>query len=200
MKKLIDKYENKFNDNESKVKVDESWNRYFDDEKSISYKRYKYCISKLFGEVIDVGSGDGFGAYLMMKNQKIINVNCIEIQDKAIEISKNNLKDFKNINIIKGIGEELDFVDNYFDTAYCGETLEHAFDDNKIISEIHRVVKKLAIFTVPINGGINLQHVREYKNCDEIKNKLSKYFDIIEYRVFNDKQKNIKRIAFVCKK
>lgn len=200
MKNLFKKYNNKFNTNESKVKIDKSWDRYYNNESSISHERIRYCASKLYGKVIDVGSGDGFGAYLMQENKKIEHISCIEIQESAIIRAKNNLKEFNNIEIINGIGEDLIFVDNYFDSAFCGETLEHVFDDMKTISEIHRVVKDVSVFTVPIKGGISLQHVREYKGEDEIKNKLTKYFNIVEVKNFFDEKINLLRVCLVCRK
>jgi len=199
MKNLLNKYEDKFNQSNSKVKVDESWSRFFNNKNSTSYQRYQYCISNLYGDIVDVGSGDGFGAYMMRKNEKINHITCIEIQDKAIKKAKKNLKDFIDITINKGIGEELLFDNDFFDSAFCGETLEHVFDEEKVISEIHRVVKDVAVFTIPINGGISLTHIREYKDESELKNKLSKYFNVVEEKVFLDKN-NLRRIAFVCKK
>lgn len=199
MKNLFKKYDEKFNQSNSKVKIDESWNRFFNNKNSVSYQRYEYCTSKLYGNVIDVGSGDGFGAYMMQKNQKIKHITCLEIQDKAISKAINNLKNFTNITIKKGIGEKLLFKDNYFDSVFCGETLEHVFDEEQVIFEIHRVVKDLAIFTIPIKGGISLTHIREYKDKNDLKRKLNLYFNIIEEKVFLD-QNNITRIAYCCKK
>lgn len=200
MKNLRKKYEEKFNTKNSKVKMDQSWVRYFNDKNSSTYKRYEYCISKLYGNVIDVGSGDGFGAYLMLKNEKIKNIDCVEIQDTAIKQAELNLKKFNNVKINKGIAENLEFEENYFDSAFCGQTLEHVFDDTKVISEICRVIKDLAVFTVPIKEGVSLLHIREYEDENEIKIKLKEYFNVIEERIFLDEKANIKRIAFVCKK
>ena len=173
---IVNKYEEKFNMN-SNVRVDESWNRY------LVYRRYDYSIRRLYGNVLDVGSGDGFGAYLMSENPKIKTITCLEIQDRAIDEAKKNLKGIKNITIIKGIGEEMPFKKK-FDSIHCGSTLEHAFDDRAILREIKRLLKGIAVISVPIRGGISLQHVREYTTNTEFLKLISEYFEIVDYRIF----------------
>jgi ubiquinone/menaquinone biosynthesis C-methylase UbiE len=191
-------YEEKFNTVGSKVKVDQSWNRYYNNKNCISYQRFMYCISKLYGNVLDVGSADGFGAYLMSKNINIKHITCLEIQDKAIKEAKKNLKGIYNIEIVKGIAEEISYFDNSFDSVFCGETLEHVFDDVQTVKEIYRVVKDLVIFSIPIKGGISLQHVREY-TLEEFDNLIEKYFKIVSIKLFIN-EKNIKELVIECKK
>lgn len=195
---LIKKYDEKFNSLSSKVRIDESWIRYFNDENSTPVKRYKYSINNLYGNVLDVGSADGFGAYLMTKNENISLITGLEIQESAIEISRNNLKEFKNINIVKGIAEDMTFEDNEFDSVHCGQTLEHVFNDDLAVSEIYRVCKDVAVFSVPIMGGVSLQHVKEYKSETDFIDLISKYFNVINHKSFLDSGK--KRIVVVGKK
>jgi len=197
MNDLEKRYEIKFNDPLSKVRVSNTWDRY-NNVKSINYQRLKYSISFLYGNILDVGSADGFGAFLMTANKKIKNITCIEVQDKALQLSRDKLKGIDNIKIFKAMAESMGFIDSNFDSVFCGQTLEHVFDDKKAIKEIHRVVKDIVVFSVPIKGGISLQHVREYKSEEEFKMLLSNYFTFIEQKYF--KEKNINRIVLTCKK
>jgi len=187
---FIKLYEEKFNNPDSKVLINESWNRYMNPkgDNILARKRYDYSISKLFGNILDVGSGDGFGAYLMSKNPRINHITCLEIQDKAIKKAQKNLKGIKNITMIKGIGEDMPF-EKRFDSIHCGSTLEHAFDDRAILKEIKRLLKGIAVISVPIHGGISLQHIREYKSNEEFLNLLEEYFEIISYKLFPRKIK-----------
>ena len=195
---LKEKYHGKFN-SKNKVKVDASWDRYYNNEEAISYKRYKYSVSHLFGSVLDVGSADGFGAFLMTKNEKISDVVGIEIQEDAINKSLENLGGIKNVRIVKGYAEKMDFDDNSFDSVHCGQTLEHVFDDELCVKEIHRVVKDTAVFSIPIMGGISLMHVREYKTIQEFKDLIIPYFTIVEEKIFVD-EKGQQRVVLVTRK
>jgi len=178
------------------MKTDDSWNRYYGQENSPGYKRYGFAVSHLFGEVLDVGCGDGFGMYLMDKNKSITNIFGIDIQNEAIKMLKKNIPGAK---VMKASAEELPFTNNSFDCVHCGQTLEHVKNDEQVISEIERVVKCRAVFSVPINGGISEQHVREYKNEKQIEDKIKKYFNIISKKIFIDGE-NHKRLVLIAEK
>ena len=194
-------YEKKFNASDSKVKMDQSWEWYrFEKKNIIPINRYKYSISRLYGNVLDVGSGDGYGAYLMSKNPKIKTITCVEIQDKAIQEAKKNLKGIKNITIVKGIGEDMLFKKK-FDSIHCGATLEHVFNDRAVLKEIKRLLKGIAIISVPILSPIDpLGHIRQYKSVKKFLNLLKKYFEIITYKIYPKyKHKNRSTIVVIVK-
>lgn len=192
---MIDLYEKKFNSPDSKIKVDKLWER---NSGKPNDERLLYSTSLLYGDIIDIGSGDGYGILCMLTNPNISHVSCVEIQDKALERLKQNLSVENNISIYKAIAEELPFPDNKFDTAHCGQTLEHVFDDDKAVSEIQRVIKDIAVISVPLNAGISDEHVREYTE-KSIKDLLSSFFIIETTRIFTD-IKNVKRIVVTCRK
>jgi ubiquinone/menaquinone biosynthesis C-methylase UbiE len=204
---ILKKYEEKFNIKKSNILVDKSWVQNFKNKDSDGNKRFKYNTSKLYGDVLDVGSADGYGIFIMKQLLKIKKIVGLEIQDAAIELSNINLKkcftDLSNIKIVKGIGENIPFPDNTFDCVHCGQTLEHVYDDEKVVKEIERVVKDIAVFSVPIKGGINKEHVREYKNKEEILKLLSKYFFVDSYKIWEKKKikgSRIERISIICRK
>jgi ubiquinone/menaquinone biosynthesis C-methylase UbiE len=79
----------------------------------------------------------------------------------------------------------LPFVDNSFDSVHCGQTLEHVKDEQQVISEIKRVTRGIAIISVPINGGISAQHLRQYDNRTILK-ALEGSFNILSMKMFHD--------------
>jgi len=195
MEDLRIKYEEKFNRKHSNVKGDESWKRYYGGK---IQERRAYSLSFLYGNVLEVGSADGFNIYLMLKTPEIDFVTGLEIQDKAIIEAESNLKGIGRYIIKKGIAEEMPFKDNSFDCGHCGATMEHVFDDKLAAKEMARVVKDKAVFSIPIGGGISQEHLREYtpkKFIDLLKD----YFIIQEQRTFlNDK--GVKILVVICKK
>ena len=192
----MNKYEHKFNSSGSEVKADMSWGRYAHptEKRKAMRERYDYSVGKLYGTVLDVGCGDGFGMYLMSLNEKIKHITGIEVHDKAFAEAEINLKDIENVKIVKGIGEEMPFTDS-FDCIHCGHTLEHVFDDRAVLSEIRRLLKGIAVISVPINGGLSLQHVREYTE-EGFMSTICEYFTIIESRLFEAHNKSL---VIVCR-
>jgi len=206
MDNLRQKYEDKFNIQFPEVGINKSWEYLINYEPTrnkdqlIPYERYNYSISQLYGHVLDIGSADGYGAYLMSKNPKIKTITCIEIQDLAIEKAKKNLKGIENVTIIKGIGEDIPFKEP-FDSIHCGATLEHVFDDRKVLSEIKRLLKGIAIICVPIAWGTDkLVHIREYKSEKEFMNLLGEYFEVIKYKTYTRKDRRITTVVTVKNK
>jgi len=181
-------YEKLYNAPGSRKKADQSWARYMD----ITPERYTYAIDQLYGDVLDVGAGDGFGAYLMQQNKNIDSITCIEIQDESIDKMRLNLD---NITIIKDVIECIE-LDKKFDSVYCGHTLEHVEDLDRALIGIKRHAKDRVVISVPINGGISHIHVREFKKIEDVKDELSKYFDLISFRVFAG---NVSSVVFINK-
>lgn len=199
---MIGRYQFKFNNPLKKdLGTDKSWEWYMHPkgDKILVRKRYDWSIASLYGNVLDVGSADGFGAYLMSKNPKIKHITCLEIKDAAIEKSKRNLKGIKNIKIVKGIGEDMPFKEK-FDSIHCGSTLEHAFDDRAVLQEIKRLLKGLAVISVPIHGGISFYHIREYKSNEEFLKLLEEYFKIVIYKTFPKATKERPLVVMVMQK
>lgn len=180
----MNKYEQKFNSPGSEVKADVSWERYINptEKRKVIRERYDYSVSKLYGNVLDVGCGDGFGMYLMSQNPDITHIIGLEIHDKALKEANKNLSGIENVMIVKGIGEDIPF-NEMFDCIHCGHTLEHVFDDTAVLLEIRRLLRGVAVISVPINGGLSLQHVREY-TIEGFTAQVSEYFNIIESRSF----------------
>ncbi|MBD3561235.1 3-demethylubiquinone-9 3-O-methyltransferase [Planktothrix sp. FACHB-1355] len=95
--------------------------------------------------VLDVGCGGGFSCEFMAERGAVVSgldqsAKCIEIAQKHAE-SKGFAIDYKS-----GLAETMPYEANTFDAAICVDVLEHVADVNKVIAEIHRVLKPNGLF------------------------------------------------------
>jgi ubiquinone/menaquinone biosynthesis C-methylase UbiE len=176
------------------MRIDNSFERY----RKSGNDRYEYSVSHLFGSVLDVGCGDGYGIVLMNNQSAIKKITGIDIQSEAIQAAMTNLHGIDAI-VLTAEAENIPFPCNSFDSVHCGQTLEHVKDDEKVLKEIQRVVRKRAVISVPINGGLSEQHVRQYKSEREFKDKVSKYFKVVDSKIFIDEKKH-KRVVLIAEK
>lgn len=186
-------YDEIYNSTDSRKKEDNSWERYMNptDQKDKTPERYRYSVDQLYGDVLDVGAGDGFGAYLMKQNKNIDSITCVEIQDSAIAKIKRNV----DVTVIKDTAEQMD-LNKRFDSVHCGHTLEHVEDLERALEGIKRHAKDKVIISVPINGGISHSHLREFKTISEVKDIIGKYFNVISYKLFA-KNNTVTSIVFI---
>lgn len=178
------------------MKIDNSFDRYFGRQNEPNYQRYAYSVSRLFGRVLDIGCGDGFGIYLMKSNPNIDTVIGLDICPQAIDRARTKLNGLAP-ELIVAPAENIPFPDNTFDSVHCGQTLEHVKDERKAIQEIQRVTKGVAIISVPINGGISAQHIREYDSKKILKS-IEGYFNVLSMKMFHDGRH--KRLVLILSK
>ena len=95
--------------------------------------------------VLDLGCAGGFMSEAM--SRKGARVTGIDPAIEAIKVatSRANLTG-QNIKYSTGIGEELPYKDDEFDTVVCVDVLEHVSDLTKVISEITRVLRPGGFF------------------------------------------------------
>jgi len=179
-------YEKIYNGPASVKKVDASWERYRFAKESADKMpmRYAWSIEHLFGSVLDVGAGDGYGAYLMTKNKNITSITCLEIQDAAIKKMDRHLRKYNNIRIVKGAIENID-LGIAFNCVHCGHTLEHVEDLEQAMRGLVRHCRDRIVISVPINGGVNRMHLREFVSDEQVISLVEKYFKPIEYKHFS---------------
>lgn len=119
------------------------------------------------GNVLDIGSYDGFVIYDLLKNKSLIKVNEINFLDlyndsksEVLGMIKNNQKIFQkkypkmNFNIIKKTAEEITEKEKY-DNVFVFETLEHVENEEKVIENISKALKTngLLFVTYPVEFG-----------------------------------------------
>jgi len=94
------------------------------------------------GEVLDVGCGQSPYKFLLNKDNTIY---------YGIDISESDRFKYNNPKITSFNGEDIPFGDEKFDGLICTEVLEHVEHYQRLIDEMHRVMKTGAtgIITVP---------------------------------------------------
>ncbi len=99
-------------------------------------------------KILDLGCGEGFFLYLLPKN---IQAKGVDISRVALERAKELLKDHPNTSVGFGNAYKTDFEDKSFDKIACSEVLEHVPEPEKVIKEIHRLLKDdgIAVISVP---------------------------------------------------
>lgn len=90
--------------------------------------------------ILEVGSNVGAQS-LVLQKMGFNNLYSIEIQDRAIEVSKSISK---GLNIIKGSALDIPFKDRWFDMVFTSGVLIHIApqDIKQAIKEIHRCTKR----------------------------------------------------------
>lgn len=95
----------------------------------------------------DVGCGDGFLLYSILKERKGIK------RVYGIDFSKTRLNRVsgisKKIKTVKADATSLPFENDFFDVVICSEVLEHIKDYKNVVRELLRVAKRQMIITVP---------------------------------------------------
>jgi len=187
------------------MRINKSEKKYFEDAykwslkpvKDISFSLYSANTWKTFQKyisdnktIIDLGCGAGVLLYNINKIAKKYN-NCnvlgYDFSEEAILYARKLCPEVKFV-----IGDVVDtkFEDNTFDIVASTMTIEHV-DDEKFIEEVSRIIKPKGAFLLNTvmktdrawyylkdkNGEsvLELTHLREYTNTDELISKLEKY-------------------------
>lgn len=99
-----------------------------------------------FSRILDIGCGDG--SFSVKLSEFADEVYGVDIAEEAVERARD-----KNIKVYKVDidTEKLPFIDNYFDAIYCGEVLEHLYDPDHLLTEMHRVLNPngIGVITTP---------------------------------------------------
>ncbi|OON99169.1 MAG: hypothetical protein ATN35_01975 [Epulopiscium sp. Nele67-Bin004] len=84
-------------------------------------ERYMYARQFVYGKVLDIASGVGYGSYLLAKNPDVIKVVGVDKSEKAISIGEANFANEK-VTFVLGSPET---IKETFDVLCCLETIEH---------------------------------------------------------------------------
>lgn len=99
-----------------------------------------------FKRILDIGCGDGsFSVRLKNYSQEVYG---LDIAKQAVKIAqKKGIKAYQ----LDVENQKLPFKANFFEALYCGEILEHLFNPDYLLDEVHRVLKPggLLVVTTP---------------------------------------------------
>lgn len=106
------------------------------------YRDIAKTIPAYKGNVLDVGCGQSPYRFLLDKNQTTY---------FGIDVAEATAFDYNNADITPFNGQDIPFEDAKFDGLICTEVLEHVQNYQKLIDEMHRVMKPGAtgIITIP---------------------------------------------------
>jgi len=139
-------------------KVKDSYSSQYD-EKSVAWRNMgaKYKAQNIvelaknikFGNVLEVGAGEGSILSWLSKWNFSQDLNCVEISESGIAMIKS-----KNIDHLHDVllfdGYKIPYEDNHFDLVICSHVMEHVEHERILLREIKRV-SKYQIFEVPID-------------------------------------------------
>jgi O-antigen biosynthesis protein len=111
------------------------------------YHRYLWAQSLVTGNrVLDLGSGEGFGAALLADTARA--VVGMDIDARTVEHSRLNY-DADNLEFRTGSATDLsDFPDDAFDVVVAFEVIEHVRDQERMLTEVRRVLVDAGLFVV----------------------------------------------------
>lgn len=111
---------------------------------SLTDKGVKFCKFSSKDSILDLGSGMGATVNYLYERYGIKALG-IDPSEKLIDIGR---KKYKNINLIKGRGEELPFQNESFQGVFAECTLSLMNDLNSVVQEIFRVLKYKGWFII----------------------------------------------------
>jgi ubiquinone/menaquinone biosynthesis C-methylase UbiE len=103
---------------------------------------HRYALALEYVEnkiVLDIASGEGYGTNLLSKKAKM--VYGVDISEEAINHAQEKY-DRNNIEFKVGSVINIPFEENKFDVVVSFETIEHLTEQEQMLSEIKRVLKK----------------------------------------------------------
>jgi ubiquinone/menaquinone biosynthesis C-methylase UbiE len=177
-----------------RIKMDEGVMRYFNkNHRKHSYLKYRFSwiIPKIIGKkVLEVGMGDGLGIILYTQIKEVEEIYAIDVCPFVLKATKKNILDklgkMDNIHLSKMIAEDMTFEDNSFDCVSLCETLEHVYDAQETLKQIHRVLKPggRLVLTVPHGGKTSKAHLRVFNETytkSLLKDFKIESFEILKY-------------------
>ncbi|MFH8093007.1 MAG: class I SAM-dependent methyltransferase [Candidatus Aenigmatarchaeota archaeon] len=147
--------------------------------------------------VLDVGCGSG--RFIRLLSSLVKEIHGIDISEEALKIAK-NMK-IKNASLKKGSALKIPYGNNFFDKVICIDVIEHIRDDEKVLKEIKRVLKKGGEGIIYFPKGFDPIHYHSYdikkiaklaKRCKIKVDKILIHRSILD-KIVNPLRKPIRR-------
>lgn len=156
--------------------------------------------------ILDIGGYDGFIAGNLKKMLPNIKITIVDLDKSGLQIAKE-----RGLKTLCISATKLPLENNSIDVVLCLDLIEHVKEDDKLVKEISRVLKKdgKVILTTPFQNGVSfpflnekklkiinknwghtrkgysLSQIRElFKNNGLIIEKVSKYFNFLSRFIY----------------
>ncbi len=149
--------------------------------------RYEFACNYIKDKkILDIACGVGYGCKMFI-DQGAKHVTGCDLSDESIDYAKKHFST-NNIEFLKKDIRHLDFPDETFDCVVSFETLEHIKEQEIVLKELNRVLKKdgFLIISTPNREvrsldeeGSNIFHEKEL-SVNEFKNLITLYFPKFE--------------------
>ncbi|MGQ9926708.1 MAG: class I SAM-dependent methyltransferase [Chloroflexaceae bacterium] len=147
-----------------------------------SMARYYTIKPYVFGNILDVGCGRGYGFEILQSPD-----GTRTGLDLSLEFLKEVRRNYHNVSLVQATGERLPFRSGSFDSIIAFEVIEHLYDDIGFLNELKRLIRSEGIIAISTpnrlisSGGdkqpLNPFHIREY---------TAEEFEILLKRSFPD--------------
>lgn len=102
--------------------------------------------------VLDIGGYDGYISYNLKKLVPKVKIAVVDVDKSGLESARE-----RGLSTLYASTLELAIMDNKIDVVLCLDLIEHIQDDDKLIKEISRILKKNGklILTTPMQDGVS---------------------------------------------
>ncbi len=147
-----------------------------------------FCkFNKDNGVFLEVPTGTGIYSSIFMKNNLRWEFFGCDLSQSSINFSKNLIKIRNNRDLEINNVNVFDLDENKkFDKIICGELLEHLEEPEKLLKKLKNLLKSEGqLFLTTAIWAASIDHIYLFKNSNEVREMLRKYFKIEEELVLN---------------
>jgi len=110
--------------------------------------------------ILDIGGYDGYISYNLKKIFPNVKITVVDMDKSGLELAKK-----RGLDTTCASALELPIEDNQVDLVLCLDLIEHVQEDDKIVKEISRVLKKdgKVILTTPMQNGVSFPFISKEK-------------------------------------
>ena len=131
------------------------------------YHRYAFAKRLIAGKtILDAACGEGYGSNILAETAK--QVTGLDIDSESIEHASLRYKK-NNLRFVQGSCADLPFEDDSFDMVISFETLEHLEQQQEMLVEFSRVLKKDGILIISTPDKKHYSDATGFKNEFHVK-------------------------------